>query len=50
MHYATNKKLNNNELKWFFLVQNFNDFNHMQIDNVVKLYIIMIGIQAIKGS
>jgi hypothetical protein len=44
------KKLNNNELKWFFLVQNFNDLNHMRIDNVVKLYIIMIGIQAIKGS
>jgi len=50
MHYATNNKLNDNELKWFFLVQNFNDLNHMRIDNVVKLYIIMIGIQAIKGS
>jgi len=50
VHYAIDKKLNNNDLKWIFFVQNFNDLNHMQIDNVVKLYIIMTGIQAIKGS
>ncbi len=39
----------NNELKHFF-VQNFNDLKHIWINDVEKLYIIMIGMKVTESS